>query len=97
MHSRIDISLTSFLAPDRRSASFAFPILAITRAEPRHCGATVLPSAMRHLLDIATATTATTTAGANSDNGVDWRVGVHAMNVCRLVFLDAYVGDDVFR
>ena len=53
---------------------------------------------MRHLLDIATGTTATSAPGAvATDGAVDWRVGVHAMNVCRLVFLDAYVGDDVLR
>ena len=51
---------------------------------------------MRHLLDIATTTT-TVIHDDVAGGGADWRVGLHAMNVCRLVFLDAYVGEDVLR
>jgi hypothetical protein len=91
----------------RRSASFGYSFLSIARADPGlggggarsellsaadggpsegpsgSGGGTVLPFIMEKLLGCAEATT---TAASS-----DYRVGVHALNMLRLVFADAQV------
>lgn len=88
----------------RRSAGFAYSFLALLRAEPANCKATLLPFALTKLLDVID-------QGARSELGSygegdcpkdssdnlqtddsKWRMSVHALNVIRLIILDAALG-----
>lgn len=69
----------------RRSAGLAAAFIAILRAEPRSVAPVLLPRGMRRLLALV----------RSPANLQDWRERVHALNVLRVVFIDATLADDI--
>lgn len=79
----------------RRSAGFAYSFLSLLRAEPSNCKATLLPFAMTRLLQIAADNTSISMTATADPSSEDWRMSVHALNVIRLILLDAALGGEV--
>lgn len=78
----------------RRSAGFAGSFLALLRAEPLNCAPTLLPLAMKTLIETAS-------RGINiestkiTDSDESWKTAVHALNVLRLLFIDGSLSSDI--
>ena len=78
----------------RRSAGFAFSFLSLLRSEPKNCPPVLLPVAMDRLFFHAVNGCGVDEKEPNTDSA--WRSIVHALNIIRLILLDATLGPDLF-
>jgi hypothetical protein len=87
----------------RRSAGFAFSFIAILRAEPGNFKSILLHLTMSKLLEcIEIGLKDSFSLGLdkeydNTETGgkISWRIGVHAMNVLKLILIDSTLGSDI--
>ena len=93
----------------RRSAGFAYSFVSLLRSEPSNCKATLLPLAMRVLLkciergleDLPSAASEQESDAVLRDGGDveahagSWRICVHALNVIRMILIDAALSPEL--
>lgn len=79
----------------RRSAGFAFSFLSLLRSEPKNCRPVLLPLAMEKLFFHAV-NGCGLEGSAVTSNEDKWRAIVHALNIIRLIILDATLGPDLY-